>query len=129
MAKKYVQETEELSNQLKLKEILYNCNECSSPIELLSIDEKEYMIEFICINNNHKKKISIKEYIDKMKKYNNKNTNKDKCDGHNNKEYECYCLDCNKHLCKECLKTRDHINHRKNSIIEIQPNKNELKII
>ena len=122
MAEKYVQETEELQNQQQLNEILYNCSECSSSIELLSIDEKEYMIEFKCINNNHKKKLPIKEFIDKMKKYNNKNTNKDKCDGHNN-EYECYCLDCNRHLCKECLKTRDHIYHQKNSLIEIQPNK------
>ena len=56
MSEKYVQETEELQNQQQLNEILYNCSECSSPIELLSIDEKEYMIEFICINNNHKKR-------------------------------------------------------------------------
>ena len=37
-------------------------------------------------------------------------------------------MDCNKHLYKECLKTRDHINHHKNNIIEIKPSK-KLKII
>ena len=122
------EETEELSNQLKLNEILYNCSECSSPIEILSIDEKACLIEFKCINNNHKKNISIKEYIDNMKKYNHHlNLNNDVCN-HNNK-YECYCVDCNKQLCKECLSSREHINHQKINIIEIQPNKKEIKII
>ena len=49
-------ETEEIENQMKLIEKLYNCSECSSPIEILSIDEKECSIEFNCINNNHKKR-------------------------------------------------------------------------
>ena len=78
------QETEEIANQLKLKEILYNCSECSSPIDISSIDEEKY---------------------------------------------ECFCVDCNRHLCKECLKTRNHVNHQKNSITETQQNKNELKIV
>ena len=121
-------ETEEIENQMKLIEKLYNCSECSSPIEILTIDEKECSIEFNCINNNHKKKMPIKEYLDKMKKYNDKSINKAKCT-HNDKYCDCYCLYCNKHLCKECLKTREHINHQKKSIIEIQPNKNELNII
>ena len=65
-----------------------------------------------------------------MKKFNNKNINDDICiaDNHN-KKYEYFCLDCNKHLCIECIKTRDHINHEKKIIIEIQPNEKELKII
>ena len=128
MSKNEDQETEELSNQLKLKEILYNCNECSSAIEILSIDEKEYGVGFDCINNNHKKKTSIKEYIDQMKKYHDDiNLNKDVCI-HNNK-YECFCIDCKKHLCRESLILREHINHQKINIIEIQPNKNQLKLI
>ena len=44
-------------------------------------------------------------------------------------KYECYCFDCNKHLCKECIKLREHINHNKNYIPEIKPNKNELNHI
>ena len=122
----YIMETEESSNQIQLNEIYYNCNECSSPIEIISINENS--IEFKCINNNHKKKILIKDYIKEMKKYNNKEINNDKCI-HNNNIYECICLDCNKHLCKECLKTREHINHQKINIIEIKPNKNEINII
>ena len=121
-------ETEELENQIKLIEKLYNCSECSSPIEILSIDEKGCSIEFKCINNNHKKQMPIKEYLDKMKKYNDRSLNKAKCI-HDNNNYDSYCLDCNKHLCKECLKSRNHINHQKNSIIEIQSNKKELNII
>ena len=35
----YIQEAEEPENQLKPKEILYNCSECLLPIEILSIDE------------------------------------------------------------------------------------------
>ena len=63
----------ELSEQLKLNERYYNCTECFSRIEILSIDEKRFTIEFKCINNNHKKKLLIKEYIDKMKNFNNSN--------------------------------------------------------
>ena len=43
--------------------------------------------------------ISIEEYINKMKTFNDKNINNDKCLIHNNKIYEFYCLDCNQHLC------------------------------
>ena len=68
----------------------------------------------------------IKEFIDKMKEFNNKKINHDICDSHNEK-YECYCLKCNIHLSKECLKLRNHINHNKNNIIEIQPNRKELE--
>ena len=109
----------------QLKEIYYNCMECSSPIEIMSI--KDNHIEYKCINNDHKRKILIKEYIEKMKKYNNKNNNNDECNIHNNK-YECYCIECNKHLCKECLKLREHIGHNKINIIEIKPNENEINI-
>ena len=72
--------------------------------------------------------MSIKEYIDKQKKYNDYNINKDKCEDHNN-NYEIYCFDCNNHLCKECLKSRNHINHHKINIAEKQPSKNEREII
>ena len=124
----YIQETFESSEQLQLNEIYYNCTECSSCIEILSINEKECSIEFKCINNNHQRKMSIKEYIDKMKDYNDKNINKDICKMHNQK-YECFCLDCNVHLCKECFKLRNHINHTKNNILEVQPDKKELDMV
>ena len=109
--------------------IYYNCTECSSNIEILSINEKEGIIEFNCINNNnHHRKMSIKEYIDKMKDFNNADINNDKCKIH--KEiYICYCFDCKIHLCKECLQLRNHISHYKSYIIEIKPNQKELTIL
>ena len=96
------EEGETLSKEIKLNEIYYNCNECSSPIEIITINEKTNIIEFQCINNHHQKKLSIKEYINEMKKFNNKNLNDEVCiqDNHN-KKYEFFCLDCKKHLCKE----------------------------
>jgi len=46
----------------------YNCLECSSLIEILSINENNNTIEFKCINNNnHNNKIKIKDYLEKMK--------------------------------------------------------------
>ena len=128
----YMNETRESSeHMLQLKEIYYNCTECSSDIEILSLNEKEYTIEFKCIENNHRRILPIKEYINKMKDFNNKKTNNDECncDNHKNKKYECYCFDCKKHLCKECLKLRNHIGHNKDNIIEIQPNEKELKFV
>ena len=124
----YTSESFGSSGLNELNEIYYNCTECSSSIEILSINKKECSIEFRCINNNHKRKMSIKEYFEIMKDYNDKNINIDICQAHKNK-YECFCLDCKIHLCKECLKLRNHINHTKNNIIEIQPNSKEINII
>ena len=117
----------ETSEQSKLNEIYYNCTECPSLIVILSIDERYNTIEFQCLNG-HKRKIEINEYINKMKEYNNKDINNDICLTYK-KKYEYYCRDCNIHLCKDCLLLRNHINHFKNIIIEIQPNKKELNII
>ena len=111
----YIMDTKEPEQQ-RQNEILYNCTECSSAIEILSINEDECSIEFQCINNNHKKIIPINEYLNKMKNFNDRNINNDICNLHNLK-YECYCLDCNIRLCKECLKLRNHVNHFKNNII------------
>ena len=100
-------------------DIYYNCTECQSFIEILSINEDSNIIEFKCLNkdNNHEKKIMpIKEYLYKMEKFKQKNI-EDKCKEHKNKKYVSYCLDCNRHLCEECLKSRSHINHNKNNIM------------
>ena len=117
-------------NELELNNIYYNCTECSSLIEILSINEENNMIEFKCLNKeqSHKEKIMpIKEYLEKMK--NHRKVNKDICDIHKNNIYVSYCFDCKRHLCKECLMARTHINHIKNNIVEIQPIKEELNII
>ena len=101
-------------------EYLYNCSECSSNIEIISLDENK--IKFKC-SKNHNIEIEIKEYLKKMKKYNNIKLNNDICDKHKNR-YLSFCFDCNMHLCKECLKTRYHIMHNKIYLIELMiPNK------
>ena len=124
-----IQETiESLGEINKLNEMYYNCSKCSSSIEILSINEKEFRIDFNCINNNHRLNIPIKDYINKMKQFNNINSNNDICSNHN-KKFECFCFDCNSHLCIKCLSSRDHFSHNKILMIEIQPNKNELKLI
>ena len=115
-------------------DIFYNCTECSSLIEILSIDENKNIIEFKCLNKDcHlKKTMTIKEYFEKMEKNKKININGDTCREHiscKNNKYVSYCFDCNCHLCEECLKTRSHICHNKNNIIEIKPIKEELNII
>ena len=102
---------------LQLNNIYYNCSECSSIIEIISIDNNN--IEFKC-NNKHIKKMNIKEYLNKMKKYNNKNINDKICNIHN-KEYFSYCFDCNIHLCQECIKLKIHNYHYKIYLMEIIP--------
>ena len=117
--------------EIEISDIYYNCIDCSSFIEILSINEENNIIEFKCLNKekNHEKKIiSIKEYLSKMENYRQKNIG-DRCKEHKNKKYVSYCCDCNIHLCEDCLKTRFHINHNKNNIIEIKPIKEELFII
>ena len=126
-------ETQETMALNSINQIFYNCSECSSLIEILSINEEKNTIEFNCLSqgSKHPKKIiiSIKEYLKKMKKYNNNfKLNKDECEIHKTK-YLCYCFNCNCHLCKECLKEGNHLNHIKNNIIEIEPSKDELNII
>ena len=119
--------TNELNNEL-----FYNCSECSSIIEIISINEENNTIEFKCLNKNKNHSdnntMTIKDYLTKMKKYNNSEINKDVCEIHNNK-YVSFCFDCNCHLCKDCLKARNHLGHMKNNIIEIEPMKEEINII
>ena len=119
MAEEFVLESE-------TQEYFYNCSECPSPIEILYLDEAN--IEFKCFNknNSHKIKLSIKEYINKMKiQY--KEINNEKCIiNKHNKINECYCLECNIHLCEICLKSREHLYHNKINIKEIIPRENEL---
>lgn len=106
--------------------IFYNCDECSSLIEISSINENDNMIVFKCLNKEkrHEKQIKIKEYLEKMIKFKKKSLNEDVClihsDSENKNKYVSFCFDCNKHLCRKCLKDRTHLTHYKNNIIEIQ---------
>ena len=113
---------------------LYCCSECSSLIEISSINEEENIIEFKCLNNNDHniKRMPINDYIENMNKHKKKCINEDICmehSSHKSNKYISFCFECNRHLCKECLGTRDHINHNKNNILEVKPIKEELNII
>ena len=123
-----VGETQE--EEQSIKDFFSLCPECSSSIEILSINENNNIIEFRCIRENKEYTMPIKAYINKIKEKQEKNIEelKDKCKIHN-KNNECYCFDCNCHLCNECLKTRIHINHKKSNIIEIKPVEEELNIV
>ena len=121
--------TKDLSNMneappLESKNICYNCSECQSEIEIIKIDEE--LIEFKC-NNNHNIKMNIKDYLDKLKEYKDKKilndemiSNNSKCNKHK-EDYLSYCFECNKHLCKKCLKAGEHGYHYKINIIEVIP--------
>ena len=51
------------------------------------------------------------------------------CDIHPKRENVEYCLDCKTHLCHECLKSRVHVMHRKNNLLEIKPSEKEINLI
>jgi len=89
----------EEEGEIETLDPFYNCSECSSPIEIIYLDN--IIIEFQCFNKkkSHKMKMTIEEYIDKMKIHHIESNN-EKCmiNGHY-KEYENYCLECNIHLC------------------------------
>jgi len=54
---------------------------------------------------------------------------KDKCYYQNLNKYTSYCLDYKCHLCDEYLKSKEHINHIKSNMPEIQPIEDEINII
>ena len=96
----------------QLKEnIGYNCSECSSLIEILSINEDN--IEFKCINNDkHNNKLKINNYLEKMKKFKDTKNLNSICEKHN-EQYIFYCLDCKFHICKECTNSKIHKKHNR----------------
>lgn len=121
------------SDKIELTEINYNCTECSSPIEIFSINENTNEIEFKCINetNQMNKIMPLKEYFKKMEKFKQNKINEDRCKIHllyKENKYISFCLDCNMNLCSECLKSRTHLHHNKNLLIEVEPIKEELNI-
>ena len=117
----------------KLNNEFLICPECSSALEIISIDEENNMLEFRCTKYNHRyNKISIIRYlfiIKRNKKPSNLTHFNDKCEFHKNNNYSCFCFDCNRNICNECLKSGDHMDHRKNILIEIQPDEQHLKVI
>jgi len=67
-----------LTNDLELKDIGYCCSDCPSLIDILSINEKNDIIKFKCSNKekSHKKTLKIKEYLEKIKNFKKKFSNK-----------------------------------------------------
>ena len=89
------------------------------------------MFEFECTKFNHKTNIiSLIQYFNRIKNIQLSDLNefKDKCEIHKDNNYKIYCFDCERHLCKKCLKSGEHMNHTKNYIEEIESNQ-ELEII
>ena len=123
---------EEFVLEGKETKYFYSCPECSSPIEIVNINN--YIIEYKCFNKNLDhgaktgNKISIEDFIEVMR--NQDIEQNEKCDKkkHNNNIYECYCFECHENLCQECLSSREHLNHDKISLKEILPRENERKM-
>ena len=70
--------------ELKENNDLIICPECSSIIEIISINEENNIIEYRCIKENKNYIISIKEYLEKIKLNKEKNIEelKDRCKKH-----------------------------------------------
>ena len=150
----------------------YSCTECSSLIEIISLDENNNILSFKCPSHGTKT-MTIKDYLENMKKNtflystcssckknqneinnseifnyctnckliicNNCKMNHDKehiiiknnenliiCPLHPKNNNLSYCLDCNCHICKECMKHRKHMEHKKKIIQEIEPSDDEI---
>ena len=103
----------------------YNCSDCPSLIEILSINKNTNIIKFKCTNEKIIKEMPLKEYFSKMLRYRNEHIIDDKCQYHN-KKYNFFCFECNKHLCEQCLRMNNHIIHNKIYINEVQPKQEDL---
>jgi len=114
----------------------YSCTECSSNIEIISIDNNEANITFRCLNkdcnNNHQiQKMAISTYLKKMEK----NTFLfDKCSicnrdqsSINNFPYLKYCIKCQKTFCNECKEK--HTNSNDNNHFLINNNERGIKCL
>ena len=123
---------DELKGVKKMDSYQYNCTECTSLIEIISLNNTLNEIEFRCLNNSHRIKKPLNDYLDIMRNYKYAASMKTECEcvGHNKSEYEYYCLNCDKHLCKLCLESKEHLYHIKfNIMAEISLTKEEEKLI
>ena len=94
----------------------YTCVACSSPVEILAINEKENTLTFKCLNpitkNNHNvQTVSINEYINKMEKYTYLYSECSICKKFQNQSRDIpifsYCIKCDKIICNDCI--NDHL--------------------
>ena len=91
-------------DQEEINNVYCHCSECPKPMEIISLDNN--IIKFKCINkkDTHEKEMLLRDYIIKIK-LNKKCDIYDSCLNHQSK-YKYFCVDCNKHLCEECLESR-----------------------
>jgi hypothetical protein len=123
---------DEIKAETKIDSYQYNCTECTSLIEIISLNDQLNEIEFRCLNNSHRIKKALNDYLNEMKSYQYSASFKTKCEsaGHNNSNYEYYCLNCDKHLCKICLESKEHLYHIKFNIMsEISLSKEQDNLI
>lgn len=52
-----------------------------------------------------------------------------KCGFHYQNNNKSFCIDCNTHLCEDCMKQRKHMMHKKVNIIEIEPSSKEINTL
>ena len=98
------------SRKTKLWKRYFMCKECKSSPKIIFKDS--YLLDINCdckeISDIRTKKF-IKKYSIHKKEDIGSLLN---CHKHNQHKYECYCLDCERNLCEECLKeTYLHDNH------------------
>ena len=125
----------------------YSCTECSSQIEILSLNEEEGKITFRCLSNNENNHgiitLSIKDYLNQMEKNTYAFSKCSICNLKQNSSNENkifkYCINCKKVFCNNCIgkhdrnNNKDHKNHNiiKNNefykICHIHPN-NEYEV-
>ena len=110
-------------------EPFYNCSECSSPIEIININNKS--IAFKCYNKKepHKKLLTLDNYLKKITIHDIYKINGKCNENKHNKKYEIYCFECKTHLCEECLKTNEHLCHYKIHLKEIMPKEYSLNLL
>ena len=119
-------------NVIDLHKELYFCTKCFSSVEINYSNEKEGIIESRCVNNiNHIFRINIADYIQKIEDNIKKGLCSEICQNHKPHEnkYLSHCLDCNKHLCEECLNSGEHIHHKTINISEVQSKEETLNIL
>ena len=99
------------------------CCQCKNnliPISYYCLDCAKYL----CNNcyDQHKKNLNHEKLI----KYNELNI---KCLKHINENYLMYCYDCKNNICSKCIQQKEHLNHRKDLLSEIEPSDLELNDI
>ena len=96
-------------NELKKNE-LYSCTECSSNIEIITLDEINNILSFKCPIHGSKT-MTIKDYLNDMKKntilYSKCYSCKKKQNEINNNEYFNYCTNCQLIICNKCINEHD----------------------